>query len=449
MALSAGQKLTLQGASRSAIESSLSALRAHWPNNRWLAKRNRYRLRCKETIKNDVKPGQQINNRQLREYIAASVAVHCVDGWSYLGRALESHLHGDADIARHLGYYAELRATMSLLAAEGIGVFDNKHFVVDNKGKCALLNGETTHQFAWLALEHWIAEPAAQSLIFEIIAPGGYPLAEWLDRFGIAAAVKRDLAIRWPSQWGFDLQRLTSDRDARNIASYRPTSFLSPRALSPKKALGFVADMWHLCSPQDSMRFHVLDRHLLRSCLESAFKTQILRSSRQASKIFRKRIEEMVQGIGPRDLSEPEWVNFLTRQTDSKTPNLLEAAERTATPESPDHHKQVLARATLLLRLASGATERLLKQVDGFSAPNIEFWWSALGEDRGLWAPGGEPTGFGDLWPPVEDSMNEMLLWANAPGVPPRSYERMWREQGMAASILGTCERIGLWGIGL
>ena len=40
---------------------------------------------------------------------------------------------GDPDAARHLGYYAELRATMSILAGDGIGVFQNKHIIVTKK----------------------------------------------------------------------------------------------------------------------------------------------------------------------------------------------------------------------------------------------------------------------------------------------------------------------------
>ena len=35
----------------------------------------------------------------------------------------------------HLGYYAELRAVLAIVASEGIGIFDRLHFVIDEYGE--------------------------------------------------------------------------------------------------------------------------------------------------------------------------------------------------------------------------------------------------------------------------------------------------------------------------
>ena len=70
-------------------------------------------------LEDDAKAAR-INEPHFREYVAASAPTHLIDGWSYLARAIDALLRGDAPAAVHLGYYAELRAAMSLLAGGGI-----------------------------------------------------------------------------------------------------------------------------------------------------------------------------------------------------------------------------------------------------------------------------------------------------------------------------------------
>ena len=98
-------------------------------------------------------PTTKERERNLAQYIAASVALHANDGWSYLGRSVSCLLAGDTHRALHLAYYAELRASMSLLAGAGIGIFDKKHFIVPTTNSTANFGlGHSTHVIAWLAL---------------------------------------------------------------------------------------------------------------------------------------------------------------------------------------------------------------------------------------------------------------------------------------------------------
>ena len=69
--------------------------------------------------------------QQLIEAVAAAAPNHCIDGWSYVSRAMSALLAGDLHAARHLSYYAELRAGLSLLGSLGIGIFNGINFVVD------------------------------------------------------------------------------------------------------------------------------------------------------------------------------------------------------------------------------------------------------------------------------------------------------------------------------
>jgi len=79
------------------------------------------------------------------------------------------------------------------------------------------------------------------------------------------------IAQTWLRQWGLDLSRLADDRDARNIASYRPTAFTSPRALSITEAIKLVREFWSVYEPHVSMRFPEIDRYLLKKSLELYF----------------------------------------------------------------------------------------------------------------------------------------------------------------------------------
>ena len=114
---------------------------------------------------------------------------------------------------------------MALLAAGGIGVFLDRHIVVDSNGRCHCISGHGTHKFAWEALNHWAETTGARDLVLTIIRPGKIPLRDWLDQFAAGPANQTLLARDWLQLWGLDLERLTEDRSTRNRSSYRPTAF--------------------------------------------------------------------------------------------------------------------------------------------------------------------------------------------------------------------------------
>ena len=53
--------------------------------------------------------------QQVLDVLAATGPSHCLDGWTFLSRALAALLSGDTHTTRHLAYYAQLRAALSLL----------------------------------------------------------------------------------------------------------------------------------------------------------------------------------------------------------------------------------------------------------------------------------------------------------------------------------------------
>src|SRR5439155_6047134 len=148
MTLDATQPAILERAHRPTVDHEFEGLSPHWADGRWLRDGNRYQYDCIKRIDKDLRPPRKLRAAHLREYVAASTIPHCMDGWAYLGRALASYLCGDIDAARHLAYYAELRAAMSLLGSEGVGVFSRKNLVIPQTGHCPVVSASGTHVFA-------------------------------------------------------------------------------------------------------------------------------------------------------------------------------------------------------------------------------------------------------------------------------------------------------------
>lgn len=462
MALTSEQENVLKLASRDTVRQAVARLTGYWSADMWLPERNRYAKSSVRRLKQEYEDAKTIaaaksikksravqfwkpTHVHMVDYLAASTLTHCMDGWSYLGQAISAELSGSADLARHLGYYAELRAAMSLLAGDGIGVFDKYHVVVGADGRCRMVPpGEGTHVFTWEALKFWADTSAAASTLQESIRPGGVPLGEWLSHFPGRAQF---LATAWLKQWGLDLSRLADDRDARNLASYRPTAFSSPGPTSVTNSLDAVMSLWETCSPEASGGFPVLDRHLLRHVVETLFSSANGVTRKQAPKKYLRDVGIMMHGVSPLDMSSNWWGDFLTFQTNTEVAAVIHHAEGAVKATAPEHSKQVLARATLLLRVATGSAANLFTGHLSTNGSELEFWWSSDSVRRRLWQPAQPPQTFADLWTDVEDSIADLLSWRQ--GAATRTHLDLWRDKPQEAASLETTERVALWGLGL
>lgn len=431
MGLNSGQQSILDQASRSAIREVMPGLEAYWSEKSWLSDLNPYRENSIEQINKDHENNQISDDMQLAEYVAASAIIHCFDGWSYLGRALEAEMAGDPDAARHLGYYAELRAAMSVLAGDGIGVFHNRHIIVIAPKKCLSLPYKTTHTFVWDALESWANSQAGRDTLFQVIKPGRLPLQEWLDQF---SASVHFIASDWLRQWGLDLSRLTRDREARNLASYRPTTFTSPGPKPIGDTMTAILRFWEICEPEAVGGFPVLDRHLLRRSLALV--------SPRAKNLYKNQLNTMFNALDPKGLSPNQWAEFLKYENLQDIPSIIQDANAQDDSYHLEHSKQVLARATLLLRVATGSSADLLNEVGPTARENLEFWWSSAAVRRRLWPEAGAPSSFIDLWQDVDDALDSVDQW-------PQDYYTLWSNHAREAATLATTERAFLWGLEL
>src|SRR5205814_675893 len=125
---------------------------------------------------------------------------------------------------------------------------------------------------------------------------------------------------------------------------------------------------------------------------------------------------------------------------------LLTEAAGTLKYTNPHHHIQLLARATLLLRIATGVCAALLDRT-GTQPTDLRFWSDSIGEERGFWEPGNAPQQLADLWQDIELAIQDLSDWQHETTA--LSWARLRRELPSSLSALTECERIGLWGIGL
>lgn len=454
MVLKACEMSMLSSADPACITQSFADLAKNWQHGRWLGVGNRYRDDCVNKIKTDTQPGTgYLRHHQMASYITASSAIHCMDGWGYVSRAMEAELSGDIGAARHLAYYAELRAAMSLLASIGVGVFSNKNFAVKADKKCGRISGKT-HVFTWDALQYWADQPDAANLILAVIQPGGKALTEWLSHFPLTTGpgMRRVLAKDLLLSWGLDLKRLAEDQFARNESSYRPTSISKCTHPTLAQDLDFIKDFWRVHEPSKLNPFKELDRHLLRRSLAKSFKSNHPqgRSARAVSSQaqYKRYIEPMLHAVLPTvgDFDDEEWREFLCYRRDPNENLLIVHAESSDPVSSPTQHIQVIARATLLLRLATGAARNNLKTLGTADVDNLSFWWNPIGESKGLWEPGVPPAQFSDLWQDIDDSLDQLQTWRDAGG---QSKKELFNGAARDIRSLSSCERVGLWSLGL
>jgi len=300
--------------SRINVEITLTGMRRFLKDSRWVGVSNRYARNAIKSISSDTKVGRIRNPRHLAQYIAASSVLHCSDGWSYLGKALLSLLRGDPHRARHLAYYAELRAAMSLLASEGIGIFSRRHFIIDAPHSAVMLQTKyPTHQFAWDCLNFWAEQSTSGHIFAKIVRPSGRNLEEWFVPVGGAGAIEAQ-AREWFRQWGIDLKIFAQDKNARNESSYRPDGMPEAWRVRAPEALNFAQEVWEALEPSSMSQFDLIDRHILRLALESRFKGTTGRAPSEDREGYEQFIRPIIEYQDFSEATGKKWFDFVMRK---------------------------------------------------------------------------------------------------------------------------------------
>lgn len=357
----------------------------------------------------------------LVEVIAVRGPLHAVDGWGYLGRAFSSLLSGQAHASRHLAYYAELRAALSILASSGIGIFSRRNAVIDSAGAVHIMSERPTHEIAWLAFATWCEQASSlERLITPIQLAGAslvLPFREFFPAQTLSAA--RELMLNW----GFDLQLGAADREQRNLSSYQPTA-LTPLHTTPAQDADFLKMFWSVFRPNGVE----LERELFRILLETEARSHGLEVSDYESRYDR--LLDATKAVASFD--------FLTRVDAPVDHDFIIHLANKAHPAPP---YAMLCRAGLLLRLATGMAEENLRAAGVQPVVNLDTWWQDFGVDQGLWAPGAPPVSTADLWEDIDLAIEDAAA-------APTGHRHEWLTAlGGNATQVCQAERAALWGL--
>lgn len=446
MTLSARATGHVVRADRQAVVDAFASLVPYLSDGRWLGTNNRYQRDTIENLRTDVL-ASALKQKHLAEYVAASVPLHALDGWAYLGRALHAQLTGDVFSARHLGYYAELRAAMSILAAEGVAVFSGQHFVVTSPTtveqiRFASSERHGTHVFAWEALEWWASSSAAAKAVGDAFRPLGRPLNEWLGavpRYAAWVPVAQDLV----RQLGLDLGRVAQDQTSRNEASYRPTRARSPLASDTRANAAFAISLWDALEPVGSGSWSMMDLHLLRRLFEEAFLAVEGAPPRSLRPQFRQATDDLLDAMAIQGASRSFVRSFVTRRTQSAELPIMSYAATDSPTSHRRHHAHVLSRAALLLQVASARCRTLMNSA-GVTAADTAFWWGLLGSDRGLWDVRPEAVDLLDYWDDVRIELDDLQSWLTRGS---ESCALLVAEGSKSVCRLTQLELLGIWGL--
>jgi hypothetical protein len=380
VALNPHQLSDLKQADRSAVVNALSGLALNRANI-WLPSThvavNGIERSIHRTDGNGTSP---ILGSELAEYLAVATPTHCADGWSYLSRALNSYFLGDAHSAWHFAYYAELRAAQSILSASGCGAFDGWNCVLDSSGNILNVGKEPTHKIVWQALAGLVEVTApASSHIAAATLCFGHSLPD-VVQYAYSGRSGVMTSSNWINEWMFDLQASSADKGFRNRCSYSPHVF-TPHRADVIEAIEIATSLWQSLEPMPGATFLELDKQLIRAALEKAARESI----RLNGKVENNQtvIEEMqlayrrVIAAAPTFQIVPE--SFITRIDANVHPILLHARNDNPNPDSP---RPVIARAILLLRMATGVTQNLIK--DAGQVNQFAFWLDELAERHGI-----------------------------------------------------------------
>lgn len=445
MPLNPRDHAAVQAISRADVEKTLAGLRRFTKKSAWVGKNNRYTEDTTNVVDSEIAAGALISPLQLSQYIAASCLLHCSDGWSYLGKSISAILRGDPHRSRHLAYYAELRAAMSLLASVGIGVFNAQHFVISAPRAVAALKVRSkTHNFVWDCLEFWGDQNASGALFANIIRPNGRSLDDWLQPVGGAAAAAPQ-ARQWFLQWGMDLKMPIEDKYARNESSYRPDGMPASWRLDTPTTLKFTREFWTALEPAPASRFDAIDRHILRITLESVYRGTTGLAPRDNAANFRRFVDGVIERQGFASSVAAQWSQFLRRRKVSRNLSILDLSK--LSPETrKNSHKAVLSRAALLLRVASGSAAELM-QAAGFTTDALSFWWGGIGNTRGLWDGARASDSLTDLWADIEPLLRSIDAFQASNPKTAQTFHRVGTELGHTLAGLGSCERVAVWGV--
>lgn len=380
--------------------------------------------------------------QQIHDVLAATGPSHCIDGWTFLSRALAALLSGDTHTARHLAYYAQLRAALSLLHCHGIGIFNGVNLAVDASG--ALLHignnqpakrGHGTHPAAWTALRGWADHIDSTDVFLSSVKFRGVALMDCIDAIW-PSAVGAPLVSKVIENWGVDLKRSAEEQESRNISSYCAHAFNAADSQMSSR-LELVQSIWRGLEPDGRGGFPALDRHLLRKLLE-------LMKQEQSKIAPQQNLWQTAFGRLDSRIREFVSQKFLERDVDEDPTDL--AVFTHADNKQPGDVHAMVSRALLLLRSATGVVRSaFLDARFDLATGDLQSWFDSVGINRGFWSASQPPQEFEELWDEISYAVTDLDEYVSTGIGDQLGFGNSLRDQ---VAFLSQAERACIWGVG-
>jgi hypothetical protein len=438
----------VKNSSRDPVIENLKVIKSRYlPSNKLIANSNQLK---KDAIGAIKKHGDSLRSNDVGTYVAASSLSHLLDGWGYLSHAVNAFLNGNKGVAIHLAYYAELRAVMSLLASEGVGVFDNKHIGLKTENSYTIFNrrkrkNETgpgralgTHVFAWEALEKWCRSDVKPSYdLLRIFRVKGHTFSDLLPGFHPQATqlVSSTIAKSWLKKWAFDVKKYINDRELRNFVSYRPQTISGfDDQLDFKSAIQNVYGLLHVLSPSASNPFDYLDKLLLKALFDELYKKPEIYGRGTLESL----IVDSFSHVGATFDATTQRI-LLSDRLISESHLIFSEASKLAVEPLP-----IISRASLLLRISTGCTSVLLKDAR-IAKTDLDFVWENYGFNNGFWESAKPVSEFYWLWSEIEGEYSDIS--SNLEEIDDISSFSIRGQLEEDLNVLSQFNRAALWGL--
>ncbi len=389
--------------------------------NKWLKGTNHFKTGATDKIRSvrrhiTINP----NSPDLREYISTSTIIHCLDGWTYLSQSISSYLDGNDPEALHLAYYAELRATLSFLACQGIAVFENEHYYIKTNGDCVKFNKDGnfgdrrrngTHQISWDLLNEWASHHSNAQYFLNKIKVKGISLSDWLTAFlgnpATSGMTTIGLVKSLLRTWCMDIPTIQKDRDARNYCSYSPQNMNGhPTPLFNDK-LYDICEINKLLEPSGpSSKYTLLDSNILKAILVMAFNDILNKSG-----VYNDKIDTICSQFG---IIDPDFITLL--KDENVIHKVFECGKIPAMNVNNEIFPfNVISRALLILRISTMACEEVRNRA-GLNKNDLDFWLSEIIDSAGL-GDYSTITNIVDLWADKNEAIEEITKLFNSGNV--------------------------------
>jgi hypothetical protein len=418
----------------SGVQAAFLTIAPQIASNDWLPAGNRYRSAPKflqKQIRRNV-----VNDVDGAQVVAASMPMHLFDSLTYLSRCLDAHFRRDYRTAQHLAYYAQLRVALSILASQGIGVFNHDHIIVDGAGSCHRLNNaDGTHAAVWrflgdLSLDAGFAQRLASRLFFQNIS-----LESILSHPSIGRTSSATVHS-WMSTWGIDVKAFQKDHDLRNAASYQPSQLRPTTVADAFSSVRILEEFWLPLEPA-APAFANIDRHLVRMALEAEYNEARVPAAATTRTVL--------NALGLSSVGVDLGVDFVTRSAEPDNLPLIGKAKKARNAVRYEElHLSMLARAVLLCRIAFALLDDLAIS-SGVSAASFAPY-AVLRAHDAAFIGGGDPLPSAqDAWSEIEMALDDVSTRAS--GSDPLKFGDFLDASAYPLRVCCGAERLTMWAL--